>query len=385
MANPVPVTYNAAASPVAGGRFVWPTWRRAMAPATWAEIGTNTLADVNPANDPALNPNYPGMAPWHGQGGQEMVIAAWCGGAWCDVKKRLYITGGGHADYAGNELYWWDGGSATFVRATNPTGAIGNTGTLNDGQDASARYFDGQPRSFHTYGNMVVADGVLWSPGGSVYFGGQAASRPFYFDESQNLWVMDTDTAGLVGYGSACYDSLRGELYGFGVSVSPPKKYNVAAKTHLPHTKGWSAGGNNVSLYDAVRDCVMVVRDNFSIQCIDAAGVQNTINLQTTALPSGINQAAWGHYGFQYDTRRDRYVMWPGGNVVYTLTPPSGDFRTEPWVWGQIELAPENVTLPTAMTQRGTWGRFWYSRRLDCVGVVNATNQKMYVLALEAA
>ena len=84
MANPVPVTYNAAASPVAGGRYVWPAWRREMTPRTWRAIpATNTLADLNPKNNPALNPNYPNNPEFMGT--HSAIIYAWCGAAWDDA------------------------------------------------------------------------------------------------------------------------------------------------------------------------------------------------------------------------------------------------------------------------------------------------------------
>jgi hypothetical protein len=37
-----------------------------MAPGTWKAIGANTLADLDPENDPALNTRHPQTSLWHG-------------------------------------------------------------------------------------------------------------------------------------------------------------------------------------------------------------------------------------------------------------------------------------------------------------------------------
>ena len=89
---------------IAGGRFRLPLGFPS-APLTWAEVGTNALADIDPALDATINPNYPSTAPWIGSNGHPSVISAWSGGAWDEANRRLFITGGGHADYAGNEAY----------------------------------------------------------------------------------------------------------------------------------------------------------------------------------------------------------------------------------------------------------------------------------------
>ena len=58
-----------------------PSWAQSMGPGTWAAISNNTIASVDPANDPAANPNYPNSPAWGGNSGQLSVIASWNGGA----------------------------------------------------------------------------------------------------------------------------------------------------------------------------------------------------------------------------------------------------------------------------------------------------------------
>lgn len=145
MASPVADRYETSTgAPLAGGKSYWPAWRREMAKHTWTNVG-NTLASIDPEDDPVINPNYPANAPWHAAGGQPTAVTAWNGAVWDEARKRLWVPlCGGHADYAGNETYVWDALTGQFSMEIPPTGAIGNTGTLNDGQEASGVYFDGQ-------------------------------------------------------------------------------------------------------------------------------------------------------------------------------------------------------------------------------------------------
>jgi hypothetical protein len=85
-----------------------------------------------------------------------------------------------------------------------------------------------------------------------------------------------------------------------------------------------------------------------------------------------------------YDADNDRYLVWHGGASVYVLTPPPvvNNPKTSPWSWAKIDPAAGNTVTPTSAESNGTYGRFWYSPSLKCCGVVNATNQKMYVFRL---
>jgi hypothetical protein len=360
-------------------RVSLPDWRTSMTSLTWALVGTNTLADVDPEDDAGVNPNYPSGAPWHGSAGQAGVMSAWGGGVWDEDERRLLIFGGGHGDYGGNELYAWNADTAAFSRLTSPTGAIGNTGTLTDGLEASGVYFDGQPRSFHTYNNLALRNGTLWCSGGSPYVNGGFTSRPFYFDAEAGSWVKDSNES-IASSGSLCYDPVRDHFMCFGQSTSPPFIYDPVTHTRTSHAKGWTASAYNRSIYDPVRDAVLIAKDSDTIQIIDAAGVANTVVMTT----SGTGPTGLGHIGFVYDSRADRYLWWNGGTTIYTLTPPVGDFRAGTWVWSTISVSGSNTVTPTSAPPAGTFGRFWYSEIMNCVGVVNAVTQKMYVFALGA-
>lgn len=83
MANPVPVTYNAAASPVAGGRYILSEFWRNLAPG-WTNI----------------SPPSSLSAPY--------AIRAFSGFSVDPKAGLLYFFGGGHNDYWGNEVWEYD-------------------------------------------------------------------------------------------------------------------------------------------------------------------------------------------------------------------------------------------------------------------------------------
>ena len=99
-----------------------PDWVQSIAPGTWQAVSLNKIADVDPAKDPDVNPNYPNSPPWNGATGQRAVIGAWGGGAYATKqgnKGTYLIFGGGHNDYYGSEVYGVD--METRIRTRGPS------------------------------------------------------------------------------------------------------------------------------------------------------------------------------------------------------------------------------------------------------------------------
>ena len=357
-----------------------PAYIESMTVGTWDYINpSSTLIALDPEDDPAVNPNYPSNAPWHGNTGQTSIIVAWCGGVWDTTNQRLIICGGGHTDYAGNETYAWNGDTGTFELVTLPTGAIGNTGTLNDGLESSGVYFDGQPRSFHTYNHFAVRNGVVWMFGGSVYITGGSVSRPFYFNGTS--WVMAHDVSPGASFGGVCYDSTRDIFWIKKSGTNQPLKYDPNTGAVTTHTKYINGSNYSALFYNSQRDIVISFQDGIHVLLPDDG--LDSAQPPTTGTPIG---AALGALGSCYDSINDRYLFWNGGTDIYTLTPPTvgSNYKTDTWTWGTITIDGSNVVTPTAAATNGTYGRFWYSEQYKACGVVNATNQGMYVFKLGA-
>lgn len=387
MAAPVADFYGCPSGGViAGGRAHWFAWRRAMLPKTWATLGSNTMADVDPALDALVNPNYPNPSPWVGMNGHPSVISAWGGGAWNEATKKLAMTGGGHGDYAGNELYEWDASTATFSRLNNPSGAIGNTGTLGDGLDATTSvYFDGQPRSAHTYCNLVMRNGILWNGQGSTYSNGDGKNSLFRFEGG--TWVRDSAVEFAASYGTMIYSQPRDRFYRLGSGNQMPQYYDptthaVGQMTH------WTNNDTEelVAVLDPVRDIVLQFSRFLTLFPLNDTS-DGVAMVQSGTIPDwSLNeQHNPSRAAVVYDAARDRFLVWVGGASLYILTPPTvgSNYLTATWVWSVLTPDGANAVSPSAPSAHGTYGRFWYSPTLNCVGMVNAVNQKMHVFALE--
>lgn len=363
-----------------------PAWRSAMTPLTWAKIG-NTPDTIDPRNNPAMNPNYPSNAPWHGTGGFPTIITGWSGGC-LDASNRYHIWGEGHSDGASNAKPYIDltANSPTWVLPRAPTGAIGNTGTLDDGNLASGVYFDGRPRAQHTYNGMVAVGNKVWvMPGGSQYQGGGATSHVHCFDTVANDWEVARQVAGGDVYavpiygGGADYDATRGVIWSGGWNRL--SKWEIATTTwtsvaYLPN--GMTGGYYNVK-YNAEHGLVLVFAGNFGeIWLRDPAA--NTWTLMTTSGTAPTFNT--GVCGIAFDAPRNRYILWDTGANFITLTPPSANPKTTAWVWGTLNAAGGNTITP-AKTANGTYGRFFFSETLSVVGCVNATNEQIHVFALD--
>lgn len=381
MATPVGDSYGVASGGViAAGRYRLPAGFP-TAQLTWAEVGGNTLSNVDPALDPLVNPNYPGDAPWIGSNGFASVISGWSGAAWDDTNRRLLITGGGHADYAGNEVYQWSALTGLFTRLCNPTGAIGNTGVLNDGLDGTnPAYFDGRPRSAHTYNHLRMVDGVLWNFQGSTFRGGSGVRGAFKF--YGNDWHRNGTTTFGNNYGATLYDAIRSRFITISPGVNQPRWYDPVSDT----TGAYSRWSNNSDSFGSELQCVYLPSRDMAVsftEDIQLFKLDDTAH-SSSAIVSGVTPP-WTDkrvIGAVYDEANDRILCWHGGSSIYVLTPPATNPLTNTWVWSKIDPAAGNAITPTSPALAGTYGRFWYSPSLKCCGVVNATNQKMYVFRL---
>lgn len=381
MASPVADSYSCASGGViaAGRHRLLPGFP--SAPLMWAEVGGNTLSAVDPALDPLVNPNYPSDAPWIGANGFPSVVSAWSGGAWDEANKRLLITGGGHADYAGNEVYQWSATTGLFTRLNNPTGAIGNTGVLHDGLDSTnPAYFDGRPRSAHTYNHLRMVDGVLWNFQGSTYSGGSGVRGAFKF--YGNDWHRNGTTTFGNNYGATLYDSLRSRFVTISPGVGQPRWYDPVSDT----TGAYSRWSNNNDSFGSELQCVYLPSRDMTVsftEDIQLFKLDDTADSSAAIISGTI--PPWAdkrQIGAVYDEALDRILCWNGGNAIYVLTPPATNPLANTWVWSKIDPTAGNVVTPTSPALVGTYGRFWHSPSLKCCGVVNSVAQKMYVFRL---
>ncbi len=100
----------------------------------WVKASTNLYSDAWATGADAVPNGWPGA-----------IVRAWSSFAWDSTRGDLLLWGGGHANYAGNEMYVWDGATGAWGRGSLPS-MIDANGFVVGGP---------APQSSHTYDNNI--------------------------------------------------------------------------------------------------------------------------------------------------------------------------------------------------------------------------------------
>lgn len=390
MATPVGDSYAVASGGViAAGRYRWPAWRRSIASGTVAQIGINKLSDLDPKNNPAINPVYPASPEWHGAMGQAGIVIPWCGAAW-DEWRGLFVLGlnGGHQDYAGNESYIENlyADDPAWVMPRPPSGAVENLLTTNDGLEATGNYADGRPRAIHSYNKHVATPAgiVLIVQGNTAWLGSAGTFRTMLLDVDTGEWEVKTthpapgaSTSGAAG----CYDSLRNRIWYKPASDGRPSWLNLDTWSWTAQS-GWAYDSSwtyKRLVYLPEHDLILQADANKSGGFCLWSPTTGTIYQPgvSGSPPDGLVLS--GISGCDWDG--ERLLVWHNSrdtNVIGTLTPGANPIA-DPWTWGQVSFSG---ATPTARVSNGTYGRFAYSRRLKGCVLQNLVGDKPFFFAL---
>lgn len=378
-----------------------PAWRAAMTTLTWAEIPGNTLSDVNPASSATYNPAHPGGAPWAGTGGQTTIVTAWNGATWDSSTDTLHLPlQGGHTDYAGNEPYkvCIRNSSATWAMLRNPSGAIGNEITLNDGQEASGLYSDGRLRSAHSYSNQCYVPGhgpIITRPMAFYASGGGVLYKMFLVNESTgeaSEWadysgLAYPDPLGTTNEGAACYDATRGCIWHMGGGTSTMLKTLVSTRATTAH----GAYGNHINdgggslRYLAGLDLVAALKSYTNeLKIFDPATDTWTTPTMAGSFATGYDNTDSAG-GIAWDEANQRLLCWNQATdtTLITILTPGVD-PTANWTASTMSVSGSNAVTPTARPGPGMFGRFAYSPTLKGCVLLNGTTQPLYFFATEA-
>lgn len=145
------------------------------------------------------------------------IVYAWGSMAWDSDRGQFVLWGGGHANYAGNEVYTFSGANGQWARGSLPSAYQPGTSWIVG---------NGAPQSSHTYDNslylplsqrVVTFGGAAWNSGGNF---DSAAGRegPWLWDpaKADPNRVGGQDFTGLdpAALGSNAWQSRRGSITG---------------------------------------------------------------------------------------------------------------------------------------------------------------------------
>ena len=283
-------------------------------------------------------------------GAQEGVMSEWNGGAFADNYHShggLMAWGGGHAGYSGNEVYMFDVNTGLWSALAQPPVDTSSC------TSSTSEYPDGTPRTGHTYEGLEYAPitgefvKLLVSSDGA---GVVSTGTVHLFNIFDGTWRrgMRKPTWENAGGGSddgegasSAYDARRGLVWGHvawrGYETDPDKAFS----SYDPVTDVWTeypganVGIDHAAAIDPVRDLYVLgaYRSGETLVAFDLANPSaGPVELNVT----GTANAATGQMGFEYDSDNAVFAAYNAGggegSTISVLTPPAGDWRTEPWV-----------------------------------------------------
>ncbi len=365
-----------------------------LEPGQWMQIANNTIEDIDPEDDPAVNADFPSQASWHGVEGISAVMNDWNGGALATNYGQLggFIAwGGGHGSYLGNEVYVFNIDTQLWERLSDPISDPDcnyTTGELQGGSPCSAHTYDYV--DYHPLTNSFI----LLGSASNHRQGGKGAPRVHLFSLTSKQWRSGgdhPDYQGLTGASSA-YDSNRDIFWLLPPTLKKLSSYDPNGNNGSGKWTVYNSSANMqldaLSAFDPVNDLLVTLshRDPGK-HGIVLHDLKNPNAGHIMANTTGNKALEFSQKGarpaFEYDPVSRNFVGWVGGTNVFTLTPPAnGDWRNSDWVWTEIPAAASNTVDPGPPNR--IYSRFRYVPALNAFILVNKSDGGVYLYKLNA-
>jgi hypothetical protein len=334
----------------------------------------------------AVAPN-PGV-----DGSVKSVMFAWSGGVFDSDRDQLVVWGGGHMDYAGNEVYAFgplSSATPTWRRLSNPS---------NPPARDTSYAPDGRPVSRHTYNlldympapyNKMVSCAI-----GSGYSSGSGWGAMDFYDFTIDGYTGQPWTRGPTPPSNrwplnafCAYNPVTKRLWyqDMGNGGARLQQYNPETNTWTMHAN-FNPDSEPTPSIDTKRNLLVSVGRLNGTRVYDLNSPDSAPVRVTTTGPKDVEDGKFP--GFAYDPVNDQFVGWDGGSAVYTLSIPA-NWRTGTWTWARIPLDSGNTVTPTGVAgpkivgyETGTFGRFRYVPSRHGVIIVNATDESVYFFKL---
>ena len=334
----------------------------------WQEIPNTSLQSVCPAK------GYHGVD-YNFSFYCQNVTAAWNGGAFDSKRNRLYIWGGGHTDYMGNEIYALDLNQNKMLRLTSPATPLADRMSALNPSELTP--YDGtQPNSRHIYDAMVYLpnEDRVWVFSGSLATSGGTDSVTWIFNPNTNKWkrVTPKGTQPMGNYGIvSAYNPNTGDVILHDQHGLYSYHYSSHGGTYTRLVDDRDYGIHLSAEFDPVRNVfVMIGGEQAYLYDLTPGKPLIRNRLITTGDNEIINSQA---PGLAYDPKTKQIIAWAGGNKVYAL---NLDARS----WTAIPHSGD----PGPALCNGTYGRWAYSAKSNAFVVYNWYENNAFLLRLKA-
>jgi hypothetical protein len=348
-------------------------------------------------------------------------LIPWSGGAADDNHQRLIVWGGGHGDYAGNEVSVLNlNGTPSWERFTGPTMPIPMVYDQKNWEGLKPYYVSlrqgGQyqpgasPSSRHTYNSLqfVPYHNKLYSFGGSVANVGYFSRETWTLDMGTKTWTMlGPPFSQSPEYPTTAYNPNNGHV------VMHDKSWTLF--DYDPHTNTWKILTNayhvddgTTAAVDPVNDLLVIVGSGGTPGNTGYPSVPTYHTVQVFPVSPPYKMQNWKDAGcdltyrsggLAWDSALGLMVGYPGGgNQIYLLNTGSKDMVTP---FGTV---PAHKCLDVTISKKpspvkgvdyppdpegtghesnlGVYGRFAYFPSLDIFVLVNSRSQNAWILRL---
>lgn len=320
----------------------------------WCRITSTKLRDVCPTPSPG--------------GTCLAVVTAWAGAAADTENNVMYLWGGGHKDYVGNEVYALDLMSLKMKRLNRPSPASAVT-------ECSELYSDGLPSSRHTYGALTFlpAQRQLFAFGGSYSRCGYMGNDTLRFDPMTTTWsrpLADGPPRGSPGI-MADYDTATNRVFLHDVDGGTFWSFNPADNTYTRLREGGGVDYRMTGVIDPSRK-LFVMMGHGQIRVVSIAPGSNYLTENWDAATTGCDALRNADSpGLTYDPDQNAIVGWAGGTAVYLFDATTRTCTQRTFPGG-----------PGVAQKNGTFGRFRYFPRLKVFAVVNDAGNDAFTLRM---
>jgi hypothetical protein len=317
----------------------------AMKPGTWRELEGTRIREVFPKRE--------GHPAWAVQG-PDAVTNNWGGAAFDTKRNILVVTGGGHNDYGGNEVYHFSLETLRWTRATEPSPVEPVPGP--DGRPTKEfRVADGSeaPVSSHTYDGLQYLPNVdrVFKFGGSYYMSGNSYDAHAYlYDVEKRRWTRGAKAPRASLEVATAYRPSTGEVlvaFTNGLMAYDPVRDRWR---DLVTSDGWGSG--LVADFDPLRERYVELGD-FKAPFV-FRDMKPPSGRRPPPLASEISGRRLRGSGIAFHPPTRRFAVWSGGREIWTIDADS---------WALARLANPNGPAPSAVDPAGK-KKFWgiYSR-----------------------
>lgn len=329
-------------------------------PAGWTEISNTHLLTVAPPD------NFGGESYLFSFRAQWVVIA-WNSGVFDTLRNRLICWGGGHNDYAGNELYAFNLSDNSIHRLNNPS--VPTRDGWPTSEEATA---DGNANTRHTYDGLAYMPNIdsMFVNGGipQSSTGNGGDGRVWLFNFATLAWSSHVPaTVPNSSFLTTAYDPNRGHM--FVHDSTRLLEYDHLANTFTVLNTYASISIYHTSVIDPVRKNMIILGQGDAFIIDISSGSSYVRQTYSTTGGSAVINAAWP--GLAYDSVHDRVVGWAGGDTVYVL-------NLTTLVWSPVTYTGG----PGAAQPNGTYKRWSYSPASDCFVLVNSMTQNVFTFRL---